>query len=277
MKRVVKSVLISNLVKSSLWSNYLNPDCLNEKVFLTIRQNRIDLYHRGGKLFSFDDQGFKTHIKYAAVIPRSKEDYLTESDLAKYSLVSNFEPNYSRIKENCKNYSGIEAFGVSHLYHNHSYLSNENVVVLDIEISFDSLAEDKQQDRIDIVLYNKELRTLQFVEAKHYSNKELWSTSTPKVVDQIDRYQKKQISKKKTLILKEYSKYIETINSIFGISLPTPLEVQDNVKLLIFGFDQDQKQGRLTKQILKNVAYNGIKIYSIGDIKKIVPENCWKA
>ncbi len=87
----------------------------------------MDFYHNGGKLFSFDSNGFKTHIKYAAVITGSDEDYLTEKELANCKLVTDFQSNYSRIKENCANYSGNEAKGVSEIYQRNSYLSDSEV------------------------------------------------------------------------------------------------------------------------------------------------------
>jgi hypothetical protein len=276
MKRKLEKIIQDQLIADKLWSNRIKKDCINQNVFFAIRDNRIDLYHKGGKLFGYDSNGFKTHLKYASVITTNGKDYLTESELSAYRLASDFETNYKRIKENCSNYSGIEASGVSYVYHKHSYLSKSNVLVLDIEISFESLIEDKNQDRIDILLFNKDSKTLQFVEAKHFSSKEIWSKTVPKVIDQIKRYES-QIAKRKLEILLEYTEYIKIINGIFGISLPEPEEIDDNVTLLIFGFDNDQKKGRLEKLITKNPAYSGIRNYSIGNITKIVTENLWKA
>jgi len=276
MKRRLEKIIENKLIASSLWSNKIEQDCKKQNVFLTIRDNRFDLYHSGGKLFCYDSNGFKTHLKYASVITESEKDYLTESELSTYRLASDFETNYHRIKENCSNYSGIEASGVSHLYHKHSYLSNSNVLVLDIEISFKSLNEENVQDRIDILLYNKNSKTLQFVEAKHFSNKDIWSRTTPKVISQIKRYES-QIVKRRPEILLEYAEYLKIVNGIFDISLPEPTNIEDKVTLLIFGFDNDQKNGRLKKLITKNKEYTGIKNYSIGNIKEIVPGNLWKA
>ena len=276
MKRRLKKIIEDKLITSCLWSNKIEQDCKNQNVFLAIRDNRFDLYHNGGKLFCYDSSGFKTHLKYASVITASGKDYLTESELSAYRLAYDFETNYQRIKENCSNYSGIEAFGVSDLYHKHSYLSNSNVLVLDIEISFESLNEKNNQDRIDILLYNKDSKTLQFVEAKHFSNKEVWSKTTPKVISQIKRYES-QIAKRKSEILLEYTEYVKIVNAIFAISLPEPTDIEDNVTLLVFGFDNDQKNGRLKKLITKNPAYSGIQNYSIGNIKQIVTENLWNA
>lgn len=276
MKRKLEKIVKDNLIKNNLWSNKIKSDCENQEVFLAIRDNRIDLYHKGGKLFTHDSNGFKTHLKYASVITPTGKDYLTESELSAYKLASDFETNYQRIKENCSNYSGIEASGVSDLYHKHSYSSNSNVIVLDIEISFESLNVKNNQDRIDILLYNKDSKALQFVEAKHFSNNELWSRTTPKVISQIRRYES-QIAKRKTEILLEYAEYVKVVNEIFNISLPEPTNIENKVTLLIFGFDNDQKNGRLKDLITKNREYAGIKNYSIGNIKQVVPNNLWKA
>ncbi|ERP30689.1 hypothetical protein [Chitinivibrio alkaliphilus] len=276
MKRRLEKIIEGKLISNSLWSNKIEQDCKNQNVFLAIRDNRIDLYHKGGKLFTYDSNGFKTHLKYASVISSNGKDYLTEAELSDYKLASDFESNYLRIKENCSNYSGIEASGVSEIYHKHSYLSDSNVVVLDVEISFESLKQENNQDRIDILLFNKESKTLQFVEAKHFSNNEIWSRTTPKVISQIKRYES-QLSKRKNEILSEYIDYIKVINGIFNIALPEPEELDDNVTLLIFGFDNDQKKGRLKKLIFQNNEYTGLKNYSIGNIKKVVTGNLWNA
>ena len=276
MKRVLKNSISDKLLKNSLWLNKLEKDCRTQNVFFTIRNNQVDLYHKGGLLFCFDNSGFKTHIKYASVITPNEKDYLTEKELTTYKLASDFETNHLRIKENCKNYSGIEALGVSNIYHNNSYLSNNNVVVLDIEISFESLNKENKQDRIDILFFNKSTKTLQFVEAKHFSNNEIWSKTTPKVINQINRYES-QIKKRKIEILSEYKEYVKNINKIFGISLPEPIDIDEKVTLLIFGFDNDQKKGRLKELVIKKPEYKGIKLYPIGNVKKIVTENIWNA
>ncbi len=275
MKRRLNKEIENNFINSKLWCNKISRDSKKQNIFLTIRDNKIDIYHKGGRLFTYDSNGFKTHLKYASVITPTGKDYLTESELYKYKLSSDFESNYTRIKENCANYSGIEAQGVSDLYHKYSYLSNNNIVVLDIEISFESLTKKNNTDRIDILLYNKKTQTLQFVEAKHYSNNEIWSKTTPKVISQIKRYES-QITKRKSEILAEYSEYIKTLNRIFNISLGEPKDIDDKVTLLIFGFDNDQKNGRFKKMITNNTEYSGTKIYSIGNIKKIEPNNLWK-
>jgi len=276
MKRKLNSKVEARFTSSNLWNSKIKNDCLQQKNFLAIRDNRIDIYHKGGKLFGFDSTGFKTHIKYAAVITSNGHDYLSENQLALHKLAIDFKTNYTRIKENCANYSGIEAACVSEIYRRHSYLSKSDVVVLDIEVSFASQNTTKKQDRIDILLLNKKSKELQFVEAKHFTNKEIWSTKTPDVVNQIARYEG-QVKLRKKQILNEYINYITTINRLFGVHLPKPINIDPKATLLIFGFDNDQKKGRLNKLIVNNPQYSGIKSYSIGNVKSIKTENLWNA
>jgi len=276
MKRRLDKITEDSFKESDLWIKRVKVDCLSNKVFLTIRDNRIDLYYKGGRLFRYDNVGFKTHLKYASVITSDADDkdYLTESQLSSYKISTNFESNYLRIKENCSNYSGTEACGVSEIYHRHSYLASGNVVVLDIEVSFESLNEIHKHDRIDFVLMNKTTNTLQFIEAKHYSNNDIWSESTPKVISQIERYEK-QLKLRKTEIISEYVEHVRTLNSIFGILLPEPTDFDPKVTLLIFGFDNDQKIGRLKRLVEEKQEYREIKKYYIGNIKKVKPVNLW--
>lgn len=275
-ERKVEKPAIAKLTSSSLWMSHLESDCKNQNIFLAVRNNSIGIYHKGGKLFNFEKNEFKTHIKYASVIDNSEIAYLTENELSKNKLITDFKNNYSRIKENCGLYSGIEALGVSEIYHKYSYLSRNNIVVLDIEISFEALEKTngEKQDRIDILLYDLNTRTLKFVEAKHYSNPEIWSNGTPKVIGQIKKYET-QIKTNKTEIIAAYKNYMEAINSVFDLELPLPEKVEEKVTLLIFGFDNDQKNGRLQKLILSNPVFKGFQVYCKQD--KINPSSLWNS
>lgn len=286
MKRMCDKELIKNLRENDLWENHLKDDCKSSEVLPIIRDNKIDFYYKGGKLFEYSKNikngnkyEFKTHIKYAAVIECQGKDYLTESELLDYKLSTDFSKNYERIKENCSKYSGVEAIGVSILYKKYSYLSDSNIVVLDIEVSFESKNEGRRHDRIDLLLFDKISGTLNFIEAKHYTNSELWSTKKPDVVEQIERYEN-QIADRKDKILSDYKEYIELLNKCFETelhsSLPYPKEIEEKTTLLIFGFDNDQKNGRLKKNILENEKYSRIKIYSIGNTENIKnPVDLW--
>lgn len=272
--RNISSNLISKLQAEPLYK-LLHIDIIKGDVFPAIRHNRIDFYFKGGKLFQYDTKGFKTHIKYAAVIEKGNHDYLTENELENCTLATDFSKSYERIKENCKNYSGLETLGVSEIYHRHFYVSRDmGIVVLDIEVSLKSLNPNNNQDRIDMLLYNTVERKLKFVEAKHYSNSEIWSKTKAKVIYQIERYES-QIRTKKTELISEYNKYIDIVNSLFLGNLPQVDDIEEKVTLLIFDFDDNQKGGRLKSLITDNLQYDNITKYVIGNVNKIKLETLW--
>jgi hypothetical protein len=291
-KRELSQKVIDKLNSELLFKQHLLPDIRKGDVFPAIRGNdRIDFYHKGGKLFQFDNNGFTTHIKYAAVInSQNKNYYLSENDLKNFNLTFDFHKNYDRIKENCSKYSGNEAEGVSRVYSKYSYiLQKKDIVILDLEISLnskeDNIVQDeidllllnkknKTQDRIDLLLYNINERKLKFVEAKHYSNKEIWSKTEAKVISQIRRYEN-QIGIKKVEIIIEYNKYIRIVNDLFKINIPTVNDIEEKVTLLIFDFDNDQKQGRLKTLVKDKKEYNNITIYTKGNIKDIEIKTLW--
>ena len=274
-RRNLNQSIIEGLKDSDLWNKQLKKDCENQKVFLAIRDNNIGFYHKGGRLFGFDKKNrFDTNIKYAAIITINKNsDYLFEDELKNITPIDNFHDatNYKRIKDNCQLYSkGTESEGVSKIYHKHSYLSNNtDIVVLDIEVSFEALdkKDGSRQDRIDILLFNKHTKTLKFVEAKLFSNKDIKSSTTPNVIEQIRKYEK-QIKNKEKDILQAYKNYVATINEIFKDMIPRPLpipeEIDKTVSLLIFNYDENQEKGTL--EIIKSkIRDNNIVVKSIGD------------
>jgi len=270
-KRNLEQPIIDKLQDEDLWK-LLKVDCRNQEIFFAIRDNNIGFYHKGGRLFEFSKNGFKTHFKYASVIGKKavKSDYLTANELGKCELIKDFSENYGRIKENCKLYSGVEADGVSEIYHNHSYFSKENIVVLDIEVSFETMNKTygQTQDRIDILLLDKKTKTLKFVEAKHYGNSCIRSKTTPKVIEQIERYEE-QIRDKEKVIIAAYQEYVKKIKEIFtNVSLPEPKNIDYKVALLIFGYNKDQEKGEL-KLIKEEIETNGCSVYSIGKTNSI--------
>ncbi len=277
-ERNLGSVTIDGLKGDRLFTEKLKPDIEEGTVFPAIRAGRIDFYHKGGKLF-FYVKGFSTHKKYASAI-ESNSDYISESDLRqKVKIINSFSRGYEQIKENCSLYSGVEAKGVSRLYHKYPFTKNDlDIVVLDIEISFKAKSEERSQDRIDILLFNKKTQQLRFYEAKHYSNSELWAVkgTSPRVVSQIERYQE-QIEEERKDILDQYCNYVEIMNDLFGCNLPEPEDIHKKVTLLVFGYDRDQQTGRMQELLLGDESLAGIQHYLIGNISAVKIDNMWKA
>lgn len=250
------------------------------EVFPAIRNEAIDFYHRGGSLFSFDKQGFKTHIKYASAYKEHSKDYVTESMLERVEKIRSFTEAYKRIKENCALYAGVEAQGISKIYANYSYArkktAQSDIVVLDIEISLKAIEEDRSQDRIDLLLYEKGRQRLIFCEAKHFSNGEIWAEEGQDipVVQQIRRYAD-QIKDKRERLLEAYTDYVGIVNDLFQLSLPPPETISPVVPLIIFGFDRDQLMGRF-KDLFQNNISDDITYYPIGNISGFSPGNLVK-
>ena len=274
-KRQLSSTLIEGIRSEKLFQERLLPDIKVGTVFCAVRNKRIDFYHKGGKVFTYDGE-FKTHIKYASVYRIDKDkNYVSQEDLIK-PKTCDFIEDYKRIKENCALYAGVESHGVSCIYSQYSYVKAvTGASVLDIEISFESSDEEQSQDRIDLLLLNN--GTLQFYEAKHFSNGEIWAKpgAKPKVVDQLIRYHK-QIEQNKGDIIEQYGNYVKIVNKVFDLNIGLPEAVDYNTPLLVFGFDRDQLQGRF-KTLFEGNLKGLIRYYPIGDISRIQIDNMWKS
>jgi len=279
-KREMNEELRKKLLEEPLYPRLLLDIKERGEVFPAIRNKVIDFYYKGGRLFSYDKDRFRTHIKYASAYKEHPEAYITESMLGNLKQIQNFTDGYERIKENCSLYSGVEALGVSKIYENHSYAFTKSeslkVVVLDIEVSFEALEEDRLQDRIDVLLFEKEKKRLLFCEAKHFSNSEIWAEKVEniKVAKQIERYND-QIKDKKDQIIAAYTNYVKIVNDLFQTALPEPDKICPTVSLIIFGFDRDQLKGRF-KDLFKERIGNAIVYYPIGNISAIKLENLIK-
>jgi hypothetical protein len=281
--RSVDSNLIKNLKSERLWSGFLCDDCKKGKVFLAIRDKAIDFYYKGGRLFRYTSKGFGTDVKYATTLQKKnglanydlfKEGTVYESELKNLKPVSKFTKNYEKVKQNCKNHNkNSEASLVSNLYHKYSYLSNSGVVALDVEIAFSPLAKGETQDRIDILFFDFDSGTLQFVEAKRLSDPRLYSHSTPEVIGQLTRYNQ-QLQERSREVQLQYCKYIKNLNMIFNINLPQPQTVETAPILWIFDYKEEGREK--SKAIKTNSQYKGIKVYTAGVAKDASPETIWK-
>jgi len=275
--RNVEASLIEKLKGQRLWQEKLKGDCEKGEVFLAIRNGYISFYHKGGSLFKFDNKGFSTHRKHAIVIDVDEENapknYIYDGELSNIQI-NNFFDGYDGIKKNCELYPGVEAEGVSKLYQKSSYLCDEPFFVLDIEIAFKK--EEGKQARIDILLYDTSSRKLRFVEAKHFSNSDIWSKNEPKVITQIKEYEG-QIAKHEKDLVDKYGLYIDCLNLIFNKQFKFPQCIDPNVSLLIFGFDEEQRRGdRFQELIYDNLEYSRIPMYCKGDPKGLNAEKIWK-
>ena len=292
-KRKLNPKLLEKLICEKLFKEKLAKDIRSGLVFPAIRDDSIAFYHKGGRLFSYNQEGFVTNAKYASASHIDANDYVFESDLKKVKPIKNFPDGYSQIKKNCSFYSGKEAEGVSRIYSKYSYAMNKTtknqtgILAFDIEVAFKSLPERVRKrsnkktkrastDRIDLLLYNQKERKLKFYEAKHYSNSEIWSKEgeLPEVITQVKDY-KRQIKVSQKEILEVYKKYTAITNKLFEMEIEPPDNLDDEVCLLIFGFDKDQLHGKL-KSTIKKIRERGIQVYFRGGIETVDINTMWK-
>lgn len=279
-RRILSQQIITGLLNEALFVNHLQKDIKNGSVFMAIRNNTVDFYYHGNNLFKYIKGNFQTHYKFATALNLDTvSSYVTQNDLQNASVVTDFNTGYDKIKANCKQYAKQEAGGVAELYKKFCYAhSQDSIILLDIEASF-AASGSNTSDRLDLVFYHLPSRIIFFVEAKHYSNQAIRASinKAPKVISQINNYQS-TLNLKQKEVVSAYCSYVTTINQLLNLSLPLPVGIKTRVPLLIFGFDSDQKEGRLKNQVIENPEYikNNILIKAVGSEKNVKPNELWK-
>ena len=263
--RHINEEIIDKLINEPMWKK-LKIDCINGEIFLAIRSYKISFYYKGRGFFHYNNNGFSTNPKYS-------KNYTSEM----------FNEHYDTIKKNCEQYLRSETEGVSYLNKNNSYLSSQPVVLLDIETGLKRITDENKMktEKIDILLYNKELNILRFVEAKLLNNNELWNEPIPSVINQIKRY-KLQLYKHEQELKNEYIYYFSLLSKIFNGILEIPKKInnisvdKDNITLVIFGYNSEQIHMEKLNNIINNPKYNGVPIFSTSNPEMLNAIDIWE-
>lgn len=238
--------------KNSFWYKMLS----HKELFIAIRNEYLNVYYNGQSICKLDFNKRKvrgkTHKKYLGV---NENGYFTSEDgniineESKIKTLSDIE----LIKDNVNSYIGREK--------RESYaeiLNNEKcLLVLDVEITLvKNLIEepiknsDYEVSSIDYATlkYSDDKREtkLVFYEAKHFSNPEIRSRTTPRVIEQITRYEE-ALRKHENEIIKSYSRVIRNLKDLHvshrGITdfdfSEKKISIDFEPKLIIFGIDKD--------------------------------------
>ncbi len=244
------------------------------KIFPAIRKNEMHFYYKGRRLVKFTKDGFIANAKYLGV-ENKKGDMNIETAIKNYN--NNYSDLYKSLKRNAEVYSEDESKNVSNLYRFSYFLNNDEIVLLDIEMSIKSLQAGKKSDRFDVILYNRTTKTIQVIETKTLKNKEIklhGNKKCPDVVNQICRYNQ-NIKERKDEILQAYSKCIDLMKKTFGshikIDLDKPEKINESVTLLIFDYKNNdrEKLNKITDIINKCLREKNIKskVCNKGDMK----------
>jgi len=262
----INEKIIDNLLKEKLWEKLLI-DCEKGEIFLAIRWFEITFYYKGRGFFHYNKKGFKTDKEYYKNF--SKEEYYDQ---------------YEQIKKNCENYAiknGKEGLGVSYLYKNSTYFSNDPVVLLDIEVGFKKENKKRNRNKIDILLYNKNVNQLMFIEAKRLDDERLRKPENkPEVITQINEY-KYLIEKHLEELKSEYYHYIKILNKLFENKINISITDENNKpsfnknKISLIIFEYNKEQIKEINSFKNSNLFDDIPIYSIDDPKLLNAVNIW--
>lgn len=245
------------------WRNLVD----DKELFLAIRDNYINFYFRGCSVLKLNwsrrNKALTGEIHYKYLLKPS----IQGSEYIKFgecgielpelrSLFLDGLDDVNELKRAVRRYADAEKSGVHNVV-----INDRNPNVLDLEIA---ISKGKSAPRVDLVALHDDTDRpgtvrLVFYEAKHFKNKELRSsTDEIPVVDQMDGYSK-LLNENRDFLLASYRQVCCNIYGLQGISRQNDqrhrilqdiatkskeLEIDDQPRLIVFGFDKDQRQGK---------------------------------
>lgn len=260
----------------------------DKDIFVLIRNNELRVQANGGLLLQIN-QGLQGNI-----VCKIHEDFLslrseknpyvvleqtTSGPIQRVEGLNGFVKHYARIKRRINIFTGKERQAVQ-------YLANKVPQVVDIEIGFEGElkqnASKKSVPRIDMAAITDN-GTLVFFEVKLFSNSEIRSKKTPKVVRQLEKYQK-ILSQKENEIIAAYQEQLAIYSQMNGKFFSnrarkiSNLSIQPYARLIITDFDASQRDLMLPtvqKSIEQGIGWaEGNKDFiAVGDYKNLAKSN----
>ena len=203
--------------------NRLKADVLKGELFPAVRKNELHFYYKGGCLYKFAGGSFKrdkNFEKFGAGL-----ENLLPYERAKKEVERKFTNARGKEKErqlldelNC---------------HTFNPLSPSRVVMLDIEVNLNGTVCGGK--KCDMVLLNTRTDELMFVEGKVFSDSRVnvSQPNIPEVIAQVDTYSA-AIAEQRQIILEQYARHIEVLNSLFGTAYCAPERLIEPAKLLVY-------------------------------------------
>lgn len=296
--------------KPSWWHDVL----LRDDVFIAVRANSLNVYHRGASIFRIDNGGD------GRVIPWTHAKYLTRQQqvLAQLREDGHFEPSdiswsqyagpstLSDMIRSAADLAGAEKSGLHPLIVGSSKVIDVELSLLRASSSVDeSLPDtdvlsagttsiDRSHDRLDVVTVENRggKPFIVFYEAKHFSNPALRAKSEPAVLTQIVRYQA-TLRQHDATLRQRYVAVCQAlvrlhtmrtavraaVPAIKPLQEPDPLiaaiasgqiqaEIDPDPRLIVFGFDGDQRDGRWERDAKRLREHQpALKIKAIGNTR----------
>jgi hypothetical protein len=203
----------------------------------------------------------------------------TSGTMQRVEGLNGFAIHYQKIKRRINIFTGKERQAIQ-------YLANNIPHVIDIEIGFEGElkqdAKKKSVPRIDMAAVTGS-GTLVFFEAKLFSNNEIRSKKTPRVVGQLQKY-RKLLSEKREEIISAYQEQLDIYDKLNGIFFENRSRKIDNLslyphaRLIVTDFDASQRDIMLPtvqKSIEKGADWaEGSKDFiATGNYKNLIKSN----
>ena len=236
-------------------------------LFLAVRGNYVNVYYLGCSLLRLKSQAKgvvgEVHYKYLLRPTLATSEYIRIRDGRPESLppvehmFTESLVDLDALKTAARPYAGLEKAGVHEVV-----LSNWNVV--DVEIAFATGESDESETsapRVDFAVLQQRNRHVElvFFEAKNFTNTELRAAgcADPKVVGQIDGYAA-LLRDRHDEIVDSYRAVCDNLLNLRGlperhperhamlrgiVNGSAPLMVNVEPRLVVFGFDADQRDG----------------------------------
>lgn len=255
----------------------------DSSLFVAIRDNYLSVYWSGNSLLELrlvnDELIGKTHYKYL-LRPDVKTPYISIKGKRPIiespgNLFIDDITDVSKLKKAAAPYSGEEKQGVHQIV-----TSNPNVI--DVEIAFGLENEEdksKSTNRIDFAAIQTGANgpEIVFFEAKCFVNPEIRTSGDAKapVVKQIQGY-KDLLQKHNEQLLNSYKTVINNLRALEGTGIqqrsatlpqikPAELQINNDVRLVVFGYDSDQDKGAVWQPHLEKL--KGINVLRRGNAK----------
>ena len=255
-------------------------DMLKGEVFATIRDRCVEFFYGGFPLFTYDGT-FKACL-LEAFVPQVNDELsgeflevensgdfvnVDETTLACMKQHMNFKDAYEQIKMR-RLYAGEEGPNLTEFYKfSFAAYPCEWYFVLDTAIELDSTWE----DWIALLLMDAHTGKLLFCASQFYSHMRM--TAEEEAADWMERLERyrARIAKQRKVIIEQYGVYVRAMQALTSIEIPAPTCLCDDCGLLIYGFDEDQKNGKL-KKITDSLTKMGWLVYAVEDVGDVDPE-----
>lgn len=267
--------LVNRLLQEDWWRNLVRLSHVDPDINIQLRSESINVYSKMGNFLriSLINKKINCEIHYKYLISALKSPYVKITPEGGNLIVSNNAcPNVNQIlnkdsikviKQNIATYAGEEKSIQSRL------VEKNKETIVDVEVAFtgdNQLSAEREDARIDLVNYDKNLQKLVFVELKQIFDKRLY---TDEINKQIEKYYK-FANTNRASIVSAYREAIKT-KKLLGIIVDTDflasadiLDLEPKPILAIAGYNQDVIDGlkvRINK--LKNDHLAGLYFFGV--------------